>query len=137
MRRAHFLIALGTNLDRLALDYRVMNSRALSWCAAGGIVFALVALLCVVPIRGQGGAVVDGPSHQIERLQDRQQVLTVDMVKLTAKVDALVEDVATAKQIVERSFWGILAILGSILYRSAMAFWALRKGWLVPPDPKL
>lgn len=135
---AHLLLAAGSNLQDLGRKFHIMNERALSRICAVGGVLTLAAVLCVVPIRGQG-AVVDGLSRSIERLQDRHVVydadlnmIHVELASIRVTMDQMKARNEVADRYLERSFWGILAILGSILYRTGTAFWALRSGWLTP-----
>jgi hypothetical protein len=131
-------MAAGSNLNDLGRKYVIMNERALSWvCAVGGIL-VFIALLGVAPILGQASA-VDGLARQIDRLEDQQNATETDLGRVHVELAMLRVDLAQIKvrndqadRYLERSFWGILAILGSILYRTAAAFWALRAGWLKP-----
>ena len=133
------------NVSELALSSQVMRPKPLQILCVIGMVIALVGLLCVVPIWGRmqdgvGSALVDGLTRRVERVEERQQLSSLDLVGLHGELLALRQQyqvlddqLKMGMRIVERTFWGIVAILGSILYRGIAAFWSLRRGWLMPP----
>lgn len=137
---AHLLAAAKYTMTDFPRQYRVANPRALSWLCVGGMALALATLIGMTPLRGQDA---NGLARQIDHIQAQQDAATQDVAALHLQLAELMftqrqqgSDIADAKAMLTRTFLGIVGILGTIIYRTAVAFWALRAGWLAPREPK-